>query len=64
MAQEEWITMTDAALRLGTTPSTISRVVKGNKEIKTKRDSLDKRVRLVDYKKLEEIFKSSYKYQG
>jgi len=63
MAQEEWVTMTEAALKLGTTPSTISRIVRGNKDIKIKKDSLDKRVRLVDFKRLEEIFKSSYKYQ-
>ena len=63
MSTEEWITMTNAALRLGTTPSTVSRICKQNKEIKTKKDSLDRRVTLVDFAKLRELWQSSYKYQ-
>lgn len=60
-ASEEWVTITEAANRLGTNPSRISRVIKERK-ITTKSDTLDKRLKLVDFQKLEEIFKSSYRY--
>lgn len=59
---EEWVTMTEAANRLGTNPSTVTRIVKATKGIDTRRDTLDKRVRLVNYKQLEDVFRSSYKY--
>jgi len=62
MPDGEWVTVTEAAVRLGTNPSTVSRILKANKQITTRSDTLDKRVKLVDFAKLEAVFKSSYKY--
>ncbi len=60
--QEQWVTITDAAVRLGVGPSKISRLVK-SRQIKTKDDPIDKRLKLVDFGELEKLFESSARRQ-
>lgn len=52
----EWITITDAAVRLGVGPSKISRLVK-SKQIQTMDDPIDRRVKLVDFDELQKLFR-------
>ena len=58
----QWMTMTDAAVRLGIPPTKISRMAK-EKVIKTQKDTLDKRVRLVDYDEVKAVLESSVRYR-
>jgi hypothetical protein len=52
----EWVTITEAARRLGIGASKISRVIK-NKQIKPTEDPVDKRVKLVDLEEVGKLFK-------
>jgi DNA-binding MarR family transcriptional regulator len=56
------MTMTDAAIRLGVPTTKISRMAKDG-AVETKRDTLDKRVRLVDYEEVKRVLESSVGYQ-
>ena len=61
--QEEWINMSEAARRLGTTVNKISRMAdKG--QIQTQKDPYDDRVRLVNYAEVYEIFKGGRRLRG
>jgi excisionase family DNA binding protein len=53
--QDEWITMSEAAKRLGISLSKISRLAALNR-IETQRDPYDERTRLVNYAELRRIF--------
>jgi DNA-binding MarR family transcriptional regulator len=55
---DEWITMSEAARRLGTTANKLSRMAdKG--QIQTQKDPFDDRVRLVNYADLYRLFGGS-----
>lgn len=55
IADDEWITMSEAARRLGTTPNKLSRMAdKG--QIQARKDPFDDRVRLVNYAELYRLF--------
>jgi hypothetical protein len=61
--QEEWMPMSDAAFQLRSegydvSPSKLSRLA-NRKSIKTEKDPLDERVRLVDINELRTLFGSS-----
>lgn len=58
----QWMTMTDAAIKLGIPATKISRMAR-DKVIETQRDTLDKRIRLVDYDEVKTILESSIKYR-
>jgi hypothetical protein len=58
----QWMTMTDAAIKLGVPTTKISRMAK-DRAIETKKDTLDKRVRLVDYEEVKRVLESSVGYQ-
>jgi len=58
----QWMTMTDAAIRLGVPATKISRMAR-DKVIKTQKDTLDKRVRLVDYEEVKSVLESSIRYR-
>lgn len=61
--QEEWINMSEAARRLGTTVNKISRMAdKG--QIQTQKDPYDDRVRLVNYAEVYEIFRGGRRLRG
>lgn len=61
--QEEWINMSEAARRLGTTVNKISRMAdKG--QIQTQKDPYDDRVRLVNYAEVYEIFRGGKRLRG
>jgi transposase len=52
---EEWMSMRQAAKRLGVSPNKISRLAEKQK-IKTRSTPLDERVRLVDLNELKALF--------
>jgi hypothetical protein len=52
----EWMTITEAAIKLGIGPSKISRLVKSG-QVQTIDDPVDKRVKLVDLEELTKLFK-------
>lgn len=61
--QEEWITMSEAARRLGTTVNKISRMAdKG--QIQTQKDPYDDRVKLVNYAEVYQIFGGGKRLPG
>ncbi len=61
--QEEWINMSEAARRLGTTVNKISRMAdKG--QIQTEKDPYDDRVKLVNYAELYQIFRGGRRLRG
>lgn len=63
MPNEEWVTMTEAAERLGVSVSQISRLARKG-EIKSEADRLNKRVKLVEFNEVQELFKQSKYYQS
>ena len=52
---EEWITMSEAARRIGISVPKISRLA-ANGKIATQRDPYDERVKLVNFAELRQIF--------
>jgi len=52
----EWVTITEAALKLGVGTSVVSRVVKDN-HLKTIKNPVDKRTKLVDLEEVAKLFK-------
>jgi DNA-binding MarR family transcriptional regulator len=52
---EEWITMSEAARRIGVSVPKISRLA-ANGKIATQRDPYDERVKLVNFAELRQIF--------
>jgi len=64
MAQEEFVTMAEAAKRLKVSKTTISRTLNRYKDqIPTKSDTMDTRLILVEYNALHKIVTSSIKYR-
>jgi predicted DNA-binding protein (UPF0251 family) len=62
--QDEYITLAEAAKRLGVSKSTVSRVVSRNKDtIPTKSDPVDTRLLLVEYNSLRQLMQSSVRYR-
>ncbi len=59
---EEWVTMREAATRLKVTPSKLSRLAKSGK-IRTKDDSVDERVTLVEFNEVRALLESSIRYK-
>lgn len=59
---EEWVTMREAATRLKVTPSKLSRLAKSGK-IRTKGDSVDERVTLVEFNEVRALLESSIRYK-
>lgn len=55
---EQWMSMRQAAKRLGVSPNKISRLAE-KKRIKTRDNPLDERVRLVDLNELRALFASA-----
>lgn len=55
---EQWVTMQDASKVLGVAPYKLSRLASKNR-IKSKKDVLDERVRLVDLTELKSLFATS-----
>ena len=62
-AAEEWISINLAAKRLGVHASRISALALSGK-IRTKRDPIDSRLKLVEYNEVYTLFSSSHKYGG
>jgi len=60
---EEWITMSEAAKRLGIAASQISRLARRG-EIKAVEDSLNRRVKLVEFSEVRRVFSNSLYYKG
>jgi len=60
---EQWVTMSEAAQTLGINVATISRMAKRG-EIRSERDAVNKRVRLVELNEIKNIFAQSKYYQG
>ena len=58
MNEPQWMSMRQAAKRLGVRPNKISRLAEKNR-IKTRDNPLDERVRLVDFRELEALFASA-----
>jgi hypothetical protein len=58
----QWMTMTDAAIKLGIPATKISRMAR-DKVIQTQKDTLDKRIRLVDYEEVKKVLESSVRYR-
>ena len=58
MSEPQWMSMRQAAKRLGVSPNKISRLAEKNR-IKTRDNPLDERVRLVDFNELEALFASA-----
>jgi len=52
----QWVTITEAAIKLGVGTSVISRVVKDN-QLKTIKNPVDKRTKLVDLEEVTKLFK-------
>lgn len=63
MPDEEWVTMSEAANRLGVSVSQISRLAQRG-EIKAEVDRLNKRVKLVDFNEVRHLFEQSKYYRG
>ena len=63
MPDEEWVTMSEAANRLGVSVSQISRLAQRG-EIKAEADRLNKRVKLVDFNEVRRLFEQSKYYRG
>jgi len=63
MPDEEWVTMSEAAARLGVSVSQISRLAQRG-EIKAETDRLNRRVKLVEFNEVRELFEQSKYYQG
>jgi len=61
--QEEWITMSEAARRLGTTVNKIS-LMADKGQVRTQKDPHDDRVKLVNYAELYQIFGGGAKFVG
>ena len=59
---EEWVTMREAATRLKVTPSKLSRLAKSGK-IRTRDDSVDERVTLVEFNEVRALLESSIRYK-
>jgi|GraSoi2013_100cm_1033763.scaffolds.fasta_scaffold52107_2 hypothetical protein len=59
---EEWVTMREAATRLKVTPSKLSRLAKSGK-IRTKDDTVDERVTLVEFNEVRALLESSIRYK-
>jgi hypothetical protein len=59
---EEWVTMKEAASRLEVAPSKLSRLA-GDGKIRTKRDTVDGRVTLVDVNEVRALLQSSVTYK-
>jgi hypothetical protein len=60
--KEEWVTMSEAAARLGIAASKLSRLVKAGK-IQTRKDTVDERVRLVEFNQVRDLLQSSVRYK-
>ncbi len=60
---EEWVTMSEAAKRLGVTPTQISRLASRG-EIRVEQDAVNRRVKLVEFNEVRSLFESSKYYQG
>jgi len=60
---EEWVTMSEAARRLGTTVNKISRMA-DKKQIQTQKDPYDDRVKLVNYAVLYQLFGGGRRLRG
>ncbi len=58
MSEPQWMSMRQAAKRLGVSPNKISRLAEKNR-IKTRDNPLDERVRLVDFSELQALFASA-----
>jgi hypothetical protein len=58
MSEPQWMSMRQAAKRLGVSPNKISRLAEKNR-IKTRDNPLDERVRLVDFNELQALFASA-----
>ena len=69
MADEEWVTMTEAAERLtklfgkSVPLSQISRLASSGK-IRSENDALNRRVRLVEFNEVKSVFEQSRYYSG
>lgn len=59
---EEWITMTDAAERLGVPLSQISRLASRG-TIRSEQDAINRRVRLVEFNEVKQVFEQSKYYK-
>lgn len=57
-SEPQWMSMRQAARRLGVSPNKISRLAEKNR-IKTRDNPLDERVRLVDFNELQALFASA-----
>lgn len=58
---EEWVTMTQAAAELGVNPTQISRLAKRG-DIRSEKDAINKRVRLVELNEVKAAFARSKYY--
>ncbi len=58
MSEPQWMSMRQAAKRLGVSPNKISRLAE-KKRITTRDNPLDERVRLVDFNELQALFASA-----
>jgi predicted transcriptional regulator len=63
LAQEEWVTMTEAAERLNLPVSQISRLAKRG-VIKSEQDSLNQRVKLVEFNEVKRVLETSKYYKS
>jgi hypothetical protein len=52
----QWVTVTEASIKLGIGPSKISRLIKAGK-ITAIEDLVDKRVKLIDLEEVQKLFK-------
>jgi excisionase family DNA binding protein len=59
---EEWVTMTEAAERLGVPLSQISRLASRG-EIRSEADTVNRRVKLVEFNEVKAIFEKSKYYR-
>jgi excisionase family DNA binding protein len=60
---EEWVTMSEAAKRLGVATSQISRLAKRG-ELHAVDDSLNRRIKLVEMGEVTKVFRQSLFYRG